>query len=321
MLTWKKNRSILFALLLFLIALCLLSLFVGPSGFLFAHPVHNQAIFNYRLTRVLLALIAGSSLAASGASLQAIFQNSLADPHIFGISGGAAVGASLVIAFAPLSGFFLPSTGAILGGLAAFLLVFFYLGKKNPSLSDCLLIGILVNALAAALITLLKTWLPPAKTQSLLYWLVGTIGPVDQDHLYLILFLWLVGMGMLWKIRTELELLSFGIEESRLIGINTNAVLRLAMIANCILIGNVVSFAGLIGFIGLVIPNMVRFYFFDLRQALPITMILGALALVFFDIGSRLSFLFIHSEIPVGALSALCLSPLFFYLLVRDRNA
>lgn len=321
MLTKRQYRATLYLLTCCLLALSLLSLFVGPSGLGLAHPAHNHAIFSYRLMRMLLALIAGSSLAASGASLQAIFQNTLADPHIFGISGGAAVGASLVIAFAPLSGAFLPSTGAILGGLLAFLLVFFYVGKKNPSLSDCLLLGILINALAAALITLLKIWLPAAKTQSLLYWLVGSIGPVDEAHFFLIVILWLSGMAILWKIRTELELLSFGIEESRLIGINTNAVLKLVMIANCLLIGNVVSFAGLIGFIGLVIPNMVRCYFFDLRQALPITIMLGALSLVFFDIGSRLSFILIQSEIPVGALSALCLSPLFFYLLLRTRHA
>lgn len=310
------------ALIAMLIILCIISLGIGASGWFSNDTFAQRAILSYRLTRILLALIAGSSLAASGASLQAIFQNPLADPHLFGISGGAAVGATFVIAFAKSASFLLPSTGAILGGILAFTLVYFHLGRENPSpLANCLLVGILINALAASIITLLKTLLPASKIHSLLFWLVGSISTVEHLHLVIIVPLWLIGLGLLLKFRGELELLSFGIEESRLVGINADAVIKVAIIANCILIGNVVSFAGIIGFIGLVVPNMVRYFLLDLRFALPAAMVIGAIGLVFFDMLSRLSFFVVASEIPVGALTALCLSPIFFLLLLKQRHA
>lgn len=314
-------RAMLFALVSLLIILFFISLGIGPFGWsLSLDSLISNAIFSYRFQRTLLALIAGSSLAASGVSLQAIFQNPLADPHLFGISGGAAVGAALVTAFCTES-MLLPSVGATIGGILAFSLMFFYWGSRSHTpLANCLLIGIIVNSLAAALITLLKTWLPPAKTRSLLFWLVGNITAVDRFHLCLIIFIWILGMGLLWHIRSQLELLSFGVDESRLLGIDAKKIIQIALLANCLLIGNVVVFAGMIGFIGLVIPNMIRIYFLDMRLALPFSIIFGALALVFFDLLSRLSFMLIASEIPVGALSAILLSPLFFLLLMRTRH-
>ena len=136
------HKFMLFMLAFFLLCLCYCSLSVGIAGWGIDITSH-RAIFSYRLIRILLALIAGSSLAASGASLQALFQNPLADPHLFGISGGAALGASLVIAFSQSSSFLFPSTGAIIGSIIAFMLVFFYIKKNgNISLLHCLLVGI-----------------------------------------------------------------------------------------------------------------------------------------------------------------------------------
>lgn len=294
---------------------------IGPLGF--SSPFNNHTlIVNYRLSRILLAVIAGSSLAASGASLQAIFRNPLADPHLFGISGGAALGAAIVIAFLSDHTFIMPSAGAMGGGLIAFLFVLFFLHKSRiDSLSHCLLVGILINSLAAALITLLKTMLPMHKTQSLLFWLIGHISILDPLHLLFVVPLWLTGMSALWFIKGELEIISFGMEESQLLGINTKKILKIAVIANCILIGNVVAFAGMIGFLGLVVPHLIRLSLAtNLRVVLPIASFLGAILLVIFDGLSRLSFTIIKSEIPVGALSALFLGPVFFFLLIKKHN-
>lgn len=317
----SRNYLIFIILGLFLLGLCYCSLGVGISGWAIDFSSH-PAVFSYRLIRILLALIAGSSLAASGASLQALFQNPLADPHLFGISGGAALGAALVIAFSNSTSFILPGTGAFIGGIIAFVLVFFYLKKQGSvSLVHCLLVGILINALSASIITLLKTLLPATKTQSLLFWLVGNLNSVEYSELLIIIPLWIIGLSLLLKIRAELELLSFGTDESRLLGVDTDQISSIAIIANCILIANVVSFAGLIGFIGLVIPNMVRSFLLDLRLTLPVSMVIGAIILVFFDMLSRVGFFYIQSEIPVGALTALFLSPLFFIILLRHRDA
>ena len=299
-----RQYAPLLVLGLMLVTMIFISLAVGPSGWAPLSLGHH--ILNYRLSRIMLAIIAGSSLAASGASLQAMFQNPLADPYLFGISGGAAVGAALVISFLDNSLLLLPSTGAVIGSLLAFSLVFYYLNSKEiPPLSECLLIGVLINAVAASIITLLKTTLPPTKTQSLLFWLVGNLGVVERGNWYFIIPLWVFGMALLLMVRNELEILSFGIDESRILGINHKSIIKIAVVANCMLIANVVSFAGMIGFIGLVVPQMVRIYYFDLRVVLPIASFLGALVLLLFDTMSRLSFFLVKSEIPVGALVAL----------------
>ncbi|HXW53104.1 MAG TPA: iron chelate uptake ABC transporter family permease subunit, partial [Myxococcota bacterium] len=225
----------------------------------------------------------------------------------------------LVIGFLSEQGVIMPSAGAMVGGLIAFLLVFFYMQTaKGEGLGHCLLVGVLINSIAAALITLFKTILPAHKTQSLLFWLVGNISVVPLHSLMLIIPLWLMGMTILWLIKGELEILSFGVEESRLLGINASRMIKIVIFANCILIGNVVAFAGMIGFLGLVVPHLVRLTVnHNLRIVLPMAAVSGAILLVLFDCVGRLSFFFLKSEIPTGALSALFLSPLLFFLLIE----
>lgn len=318
--TKHSYYGLMISMLAGLLVLSILSLGVGSSGFLIP-KFHHQAVLTYRLMRILLAIIAGSSLAASGASLQALFRNPLADPHLFGISGGAALGASIVIAFMNTA-LFLPSFGAILGGLVAFLIIFYYLSTAhNEPVSHCLLVGVLLNSLAASLISVFKTTLPMSKIQSLLFWLVGHITMVNPVDFALIIPLWVCGLVMLWLIKGKLELLSFGSLESQALGIDTDRVIKIAIVANCILIGNVVAFAGMIGFIGLVIPHLVRLTIdANIRFIVPFSTILGAFFMVLFDTLSRMSFWALHSEIPSGALSALLLSPVFFVLLLKSHH-
>ncbi len=322
--TKTGSWTIFIGLLLALIALVFLSMLIGPKGWTlpFIPSAHELTIVRYRFNRIILAIIAGSSLAASGASLQALFRNPLADPHIFGISGGASLGAAIVIGFLSEKTIAMPNLGAFVGGLCSFLLVYSCLHlSKGEMFGHCLLIGILINSLAAALITLMKTLLPMHKTQSLVFWLVGHISPIETSKFYLVIPVWLIGMGILWWIKGELDVLSFGVEESELLGMDTQKIIKLAIIANCLLIGNVVVFAGLIGFLGLVIPHLIRHVVdANLRILLPIASISGALILVFFDALSRLSFSFFQSEIPTGVLCALVLSPLFFFLLIKEQK-
>src|SRR5580704_5866276 len=121
----------LLILLLLLIALSFLSIMIGSYGFI----LPENAILSYRLNRTILAIVAGSSLAASGASLQALFRNPLADPHLFGISGGCATGACLAIAISNAQTLVLPSIGAIAGGFLAFLLIYFYIKDTQVNLN------------------------------------------------------------------------------------------------------------------------------------------------------------------------------------------
>lgn len=316
--TKKKYVMLLCILIAGLITLSFLALVVGSSG----ASIPHGAVFTYRLNRLALAAITGSALATSGASLQALFRNPLADPHLFGISGGAALGACVAIAFFSSHTMILPTLGAIIGGFISFFVIFFYLRtSKSNALGNYLLIGVLLNSLTAAFITLLKVILPAHKTQSMLFWLVGNISAIDPVYFFIIAPVWLVGMASLWSIKGKLEILSFGLDESQALGINTKAIIQQSIAANCMLIGMTTAFVGLIGFLGLVIPHCMRMLFHaNLRFSLPLSAIGGALVMVLFDSLSRLSFFFFQSEIPSGALSALVLSPLFFGLLLLDRH-
>lgn len=315
----------LYALLgAFSLILAVFSFSMGPDGFSlpFLFNTDGLQIAQLRLNRLILSLVAGSSLAASGCSLQALFRNPLADPHSFGISGGAALGACLVIAFMPISSA-LPSMGAIVGGFIAFVILFFLVIKWNVlDLGQAVLVGVLLNALAAGCITMLKTGLAANKIQSLLFWLIGSIQPIPTSYFFIIIPLWITGLFMLFSLRGELEAMSFGITESRLLGVHPEKVIQKIVFANAILIGNVVSYAGMIGFVGLVIPHFVRLYFHaDLRLLLPLSTIFGGICMIFFDGLSRSSFFLFGSELPIGALASVVLSPFFFLLLFKGGHA
>lgn len=320
----RKNIYI-FIITLITIFIVYFSLNIGPNGISFLVDLikeNNFNIISYRLSRLLLSIIAGSSLAMSGASLQGLFRNPLADPHIFGVSGGASLGASLVIAFGGSSTLFLPKIGAILGGFFSFLIIFYFLKRaKNNEVNQCLLVGILINSMTASVITLLKIILPIEKTQNLLFWLVGNISSIEKADLIFILPIWLLGLTLLWCIKNNLAILAFGEEEATLLGLDFKKMSQTIVIANSLLIGCVVSFAGMIGFVGLVIPHLVRHIFGpSFSRLLPLSMFFGALTMVFFDTLSRLSFWWISSEIPVGALCALFLSPVFVFLLFKSNH-
>ncbi len=316
---YKNKYKICLTLGVILTVLILfLSLFIGSDGLNFNT---NKTILSYRLIRIILSLIAGSSLAISGASLQGIFKNYLADPHLLGISGGAALGACISIAFFSEEFFLLPSIGALIGGFIAFIIIFSFLTKNNNVITNTLLVGILINSLAASLISMLKIILPAQKSQNLLFWLVGQINIVEPEYFILIILIWITGSYILIKFRGELEILSFGKDEATLLGINSSLVIKIVILANCLLIANVVAFCGMIGFVGLVIPHFIRlFKCYDLRLLLPLAFVFGGLCLLIFDSLSRLSFYFFSTEIPVGALCSLFLSPLFFWLLLRLSN-
>jgi iron complex transport system permease protein len=297
--------------------LSFLSIMIGSYGFM----IPKGAILSYRLNRTTLAIIAGSSLAASGASLQALFRNPLADPHLFGISGGCAAGACLAIAISGAQTLILPSVGAILGGFLAFLIMYFYIIHSERNLEFNLLMGVIINSLAASFITALKIILPAFKTQNMLFWLVGNISVVYNNDFLFIVPLWILGLATLWHIKGQLEILSFGVLESQALGINTSNTIQIIIIANCMLIGNVVAFAGLIGFLGLVIPHLIRITInANIRFMLPLSTLAGASLMILFDILSRVSFFIFKTEIPSGALSAFMLSPIFLILLVIKRK-
>ncbi|HEY3592302.1 MAG TPA: iron ABC transporter permease, partial [Polyangiaceae bacterium] len=251
-----------------------------------AASLDHLIVFKARLPRVALAAIAGAGLAVSGASLQALLRNPLAEPYLLGVSGGAALGATLAILLGisglTLLGAALLPLAALAGGFLATVIVY-ALARSAGSISgtEILLAGIIVNAVAAALVTFAKTLATAPRTQELLFWLVGFVDVPAPAALVAVSFYVTLGAGALWLDAARLNLLALGEEPAMHLGVDVRRLIRRVFFASSLLVGAIVSVTGLIGFVGLVVPHVARrFVGPDLRIVLPVCLLGGATALV-----------------------------------------
>ena len=280
-------------------------------------------LWQVRVPRILLAFMVGGSLAAVGASLQALLRNPLADPFVIGISSGAALGASVAILFgvglSTLTLLVLPFC-AFLGALLSILVVYrIAVSYGSFSIHALLLGGVVLNAIFSALVLFLTTLADPYKASGVYAWLMGSLtGPDFQTVLVLAGYL-LLGIFVLVSQASALNLLTLGEEAARSLGVEVERVKRVVFTASALLTGAVVAFSGLIGFVGLIVPHAVRLMFgADHRLLLLASGILGGMFLMVADTVART--LLSPAEIPVGVVTALVGGPIFLYLLVQRRG-
>jgi iron complex transport system permease protein len=280
-----------------------------------------------RLPRVLLASVTGGGLAVVGVAFQALLRNPLAEPYVLGVSGGAALGASLTIASGLVSLSWLGTSviplAAFGGGLLATVIVY-QIARSGGSSSGAtiLLAGTVINALASALITFVKTLVDASKAQELLFWLMGFLDVPSWSSLAMVSLYVFAGTLVLWWNAGRLNLLALGYEPAASLGVEIKTLERHVFLAGSAIVGAVVSVTGLIGFIGLIVPHMVRGVLGpDHRRLIPISFVCGATTLMLCDLLSRLMFLWIGTEPPVGAITALIGGPLFLLLLRRGRQS
>ena len=280
-------------------------------------------LWQVRVPRILLAFMVGGSLAAVGASLQALLRNPLADPFVIGISSGAALGASVAILFGVglsiLALLVLPFC-AFLGALLSILVVYrIAVSYGSFSIHALLLGGVVLNAIFSALVLFLTTLADPYKASGMYAWLMGSLtGPDFQTVLVLAGYL-LLGIFVLVSQASALNLLTLGEEAARSLGVEVERVKRVVFTASALLTGAVVAFSGLIGFVGLIVPHAVRLMFgADHRLLLLASGILGGMFLMVADTVART--LLSPAEIPVGVVTALVGGPIFLYLLVQRRG-
>jgi iron complex transport system permease protein len=260
-----------------------------------------------------------------GVAFQALLRNPLAEPYVLGVSGGAALGATVAIALGlgvgTLLGAALIPAAAFMGGGAATALVYGVAkgARAGSSGTTILLAGVMVNAIAAALITFLKTLVSPSRAQQLLRWLTGFIDlPTPLGLLAVALYVAL-GAAVLMADAARLNLLSLGDETAGTLGVDVRSLERRVFIACSCVVGGIVSVTGLIGFVGLVVPHVLRRVVGpDHRRLLPFSLLLGAATLVGCDLVSRLMFRWVGTEPPVGAVTALLGGPAFLVLLRRS---
>ena len=279
----------------------------------------GRVLFGLRIPRAVLGALVGASLAASGSALQALLRNPLADSFVLGVSGGAALGATLALALGlqALAG---PSVFAFVGAVGAMALVL-AAGRARSSPYAALLTGVVFNAFAAAIITCIKTLLTPDRLGEVLYWLAGSLGYERPRTLLMGGLLQLVALGVLWVESARLNLLSLGDDEAASLGVPVRRTRALVLVATSLSVAGAVALAGLIGFVGLIVPHLLRLWLGpDQRLLVPASALGGAAFLVLADAATRVLFPVFHAEPPVGVVTAVLGGPFFFAILVRHRR-
>lgn len=286
----------------------------------------DRTAVELRIPRVLLGAAAGAGLSVVGVALQASLRNPLAEPYVLGVSGGAALGATTAIVLGlGATGFIgasLLPLSALAGGLVAVVFVHALAeGRGKSAPASLLLVGVVVNAFASALITFLKSTVSAEKSQALLFWLVGFL---DAPRPVALGFVWLytlVGSLVLLRDAPSLNLLALGDETAESLGVDVRRLGRRTLFASSLVVGAVVSITGLIGFVGLVVPHALRRALGpDVRVLVPASFFAGAALLVACDAASRVAFRALGTVPPVGAVTALLGGPAFLFLLYRESK-
>jgi iron complex transport system permease protein len=277
----------------------------------------REIIFGIRLPRLLLALVAGAGLGVSGASLQALFKNPLVNEYTLGISSGAAFGASLSLVF--LGSAVPPQLSAFAFAVAAVLIVLIVARSSDSPIVTLLLTGVIVSAFFSALLSLVEFFASPYALQSLFYWLMGNLSSAGWGQLALSLPLMAAGILGLTLMRWRMNVLSMSEEEAGALGINVRREKLLVVGFATLITAAAVSVAGIIGWIGLIVPHLVRMMVGpDNKRVVPLSAALGAAFLMLADDLART--LAVSFEIPVGIFTSLIGIPFFIFLLRRSKR-
>lgn len=274
-----------------------------------------------RLPRILLAAMVGMGLAASGVVYQGIFKNPMADPFVLGVSSGAAVGATLVIVsgfafmIGPISSI---SIGAFAGSVlaAGFVFNLARVGNRTPVVT-LLLSGIAVNFFLSSIISLIMS-LSHDQVERIVYWTMGSVSSASWDKVAITVLPLIVGLALMLAHTRELNAFALGEDNARSLGIDTERVRIRLLIISSLLTASAVSVSGIIGFVGLVIPHVVRMISGPNHKSLmPFSIFVGAIFLVVSDTIARV--IVAPSELPLGVITALFGAPYFLYLLYKSK--
>lgn len=283
---------------------------------------HEAIILSLRLPRVLLAMTVGASLGVAGGAFQGLFRNPMADPYVIGVSSGAALGAAIAITAHPavsLLGLGSVPLAAFAGAMAAVLAVYSIarVGREVP-VGNLLLSGVAVGALLSALVSMVIVF-SRRHLDEIVYWLMGSLAGRGWTHLGAALPYLVVGSAVLLFLARDLNALLLGEEEAAHLGVPVERTKRVILAAASLLTAAAVATCGVVGFVGLIIPHIVRLVVGpDHRVLLPVSAVAGSLLLVAADLIARTAVR--PAELPVGVVTAVIGGPFFLYLLRRSRS-
>jgi iron complex transport system permease protein len=283
--------------------------------------VDRLILFRIRIPRALLGAVVGGALSAAGTALQALLRNPLAEPHIIGVSGGAALGGVIALVIGgttDASRAWLVPLGAFVGALATMALVYrlgAVRGRVQPY--TLLLAGVVCNGFTGALIMFVNAVADFFQAHNILFWLMGSLATQSYRLVAAIAAYVLAAVLWLFWHTRAFNALALGEEGAQQLGVNVQRTRRTAFVVSSFLVGAAVSVSGMIGFVGLIVPHVTRLLFgADYRLLLPASVVLGAAFLVVADTVARTVLGAV--EIPVGVVTALCGGPFFLYLLRRE---
>ena len=274
-------------------------------------------VLHIRLPRVMLAALVGAALAVAGGIYQALIRNPLGDPYILGVSSGAVLG-SVIGLISGMGGNWLGTQGSAFMGAIVAIIVVYNVAKTGGRINTMKLIlaGVIVSAFFSGITMFLFSTASGSTITNILFWMMGDLSTQPLGTIWRIAPLVLGIMGLLYLLSGELNLVMVSEENALQLGVNVERVKKGAFLLASLLTGAVVSVSGAIGFIGLIVPNMVRLLWgADLRYHLPLTALSGAGFLVLSDTLARL--VLAPTELPVGVITAAFGAPFFIYLLKR----
>ena len=286
-------------------------------------PVTAKIVLDIRLTRAVVALLAGVALAVSGLLMQTLFRNPLAGPYVLGVSSGASLGVAIFILGAPVLGIAGHSWFSALGiagaawiGSAATLAAVAAASRRIKDIMVILILGMMIGSAVSAVVQILQYLSNEEALKSFVVWTMGSLGDVTSVQLLLAAPAVAAGMALAVAVIKPLNLLLLGEPYARTLGLDVGRTRMLILLATTLLAGTVTAFCGPIGFIGLAIPHVARILFRDAdhRTLLPAAALTGAASLLVCDIVSKLL------TLPVNTVTALMGIPIVVWVVIRNKN-
>lgn len=273
-------------------------------------------VMNIRLPRLLAATLVGAGLSLSGLVFQTIFHNPMVSPDVLGTTSGAGFGAALALLLG-LNGLMVNAVAFLFGILSIFLVWLISSRVKHNQVLGFVLGGIMISSLFSSLTSFVKLVADPNDTlPSITYFLMGSLAGCTSKDVLISFFPIAIGCVTILLLSWKINILSLSEEEAKSLGVNTHLIRIIAIIASALIISTAVSISGVIGWIGLVIPHIVRMIIgCDTRKTMPSSIFLGSAFLIAVDTVSRSA---TTSEIPIGILTAIIGAPFFLYLIIRE---
>lgn len=281
----------------------------------------DHIVWNLRLPRILVAIVAGAGLAVAGAVMQSTLKNPMADSYTTGISSGAAFGATLAIAYG--SGIWGSDASVVLNAFVFSLVPTFIIvaiaSSRKVSATSMILSGIAVMYLFNALTTVLKLWADPDDLAAVYKWQVGSLEGMEWADLPIMFAVVLAGSVAVMLLSSRLNVLSVGDDNARALGINASHLRIVSLVIVSLMAAAIVSYTGVIGFVGLVSPHIVRLFIgSDNRFLIPASAAFGAALLLISDVVGRT--IILPSILQVGVVTAFLGAPLFLYLIIHQKK-